>query len=58
MITTTDMMIGGSASMMNSHCQPANPSQPSNTRSCDDTIGPMMSEITLADWKIPIIRER
>ena len=52
------MMMGGSASTRNSHCQPCRPSQPSIVNSYADTGGPMISEITLADWKIPIMRER
>jgi hypothetical protein len=56
--TTTDITIGGIASTTNSHCQPASPPQPSSRSSCPETIGPMISEITLADWKNAIIRER
>ena len=52
------MMMGGSASIRNSHCQPCRPNAPSSVNSHADTGGPTISETTLADWKIPIMRER
>ena len=52
------MMMGGNASIRNSHCQPCRPSHPSIVSRYADTGGPTISEITLADWKIPIMRER
>ena len=55
---TTHMMMGGSASIRNSHCQPCRPNAPSSVNSHADTGGPTISETTLADWKIPIMRER
>jgi hypothetical protein len=55
---TKHMIIGGKASIRNSHCQPCRPSIPSKVSSQAETGGPMIREITLADWKKAIMRER
>jgi hypothetical protein len=56
--TTKPSITAGTASTMNSHCQPARPRAPSIFRMTPDTSDPSTTEIGIAVMKSPMIRER
>ncbi len=54
----TPRMRAGTASMMNSHCHPARPSNPSRLSRMPDTMEPNITENGMAVMNNPMIRER